>query len=164
MNNAVTIDRLDIKSHTRYAQDQQKLDTKYTHESSLIHPHSEITGTSTIYTSSWELLFETQKKNLPWASFLPPRSYALQSKRFFSYRIIPSMDVGSEDDEEDEEQKEGREQELIEKLLSAVKEEKHNKASFEGEQKILLNLFNSMRHLNQLLAQINARKLQYQKG
>ena len=46
--NRVTIDNLDIRSHDRYAKDQEALDRKYINESTAIAAHSEILGTSAI--------------------------------------------------------------------------------------------------------------------
>ena len=169
--NGVTIDKLDLKSHRRYAEDQIKLDTKYTQESPLIPPHSEILGTSSIYSSSWEDLFETQKKNIPWACFIPPPLYTVQTNRFFTFRVVPSISLGDEEEEEAQKEKEREEEErqkkensLFKKTMEAEKGLEDTLSRFEGDKGSILNLLTSIQSLNSLLAQINGRKLQYQKG
>lgn len=107
----VTIDQLDIKIHERYAKDQQQLDTKYIKESTAIAAYSEIVGTSSIYPSNWEILFELQIKNISWAAFCPPLRYTLQSNRFFSYQILPTIYLRDELDEEEESEEEEKENE-----------------------------------------------------
>ncbi|HSW87194.1 MAG TPA: DUF5399 family protein [Rhabdochlamydiaceae bacterium] len=167
--NAVTIDKLDIKVHERYAQDQQKLDTSYIKESASIAPHSEIIGTSSIYSSKWEELFEIQAKNISWANFSPPPGYQFQARRFFSYLIAPSIPLWEEDQEEvesDTEEDKGEMKKSLLDLLTSVKSDKKGGIShlIEKEKTILLNLFDSIKELNTLLKHINSRKIQYQKG
>lgn len=168
---AVTIDKLDIKNHERYAKDQQKLDTKYITESTAIGNYSEIVGTSTIYPSNWELLFELQIRNLPWAVFAPPFRYNVQSNRFFSYRILPSIYVDDEeegeenqDEEEHDHKKERHRAEFLKKISNAQKGVKQSLASFEQEKTAITSLLEKIRYLDKILGQINSRKRQYQKG
>jgi hypothetical protein len=167
----VTIDRLDIKIHERYAKDQEQLDTKYITESTAIASYSEIVGTSSIYPSNWQILFDLQIKNIPWALFSPPFRYTLQSNRFFSYQILPTIYLRDEDEEdledEEEEKKQKREKrrfEMIKKIMHTRKAAHQNLADFESERSTLLHLLDSIRSLDKLLGQINARKRQYQKG
>jgi len=170
----VTIDRLDIKNHERYAQDQQKLDTKYITDVNTIGNPSEIAGTSTIYASHFETLFELNSKNLHWASFTPPLKYHLQSNRFFSYRILPSIYVSNEFDEEEdteEEEEEKKNQQKERELITFMKNIHHakpgtkqNATHFESEKSTIISLLTCIRHLDKILSQINARKRQYQKG
>lgn len=174
--NRMTIDNLDIKAHERYALDQQKLDLRYIDEATLIHPHSEILGVSSIYSSKWEELFEIHKRNISWASFCPPPRYNLQSNRFFTYCIFPSIAVEEERDKEDEKEREDQEENseeerkrdraasLLEKILSAKKRGAKPADLFEREKTDLIDLLESIKYLNKLLLQINGRKLQYQKG
>lgn len=100
---AVTIDRLDIKDHVRWAQDQLEYDVSFVNESHLVAPHPAILGTSSIYASKFEELFELQKKNICWASFTQPLNFHLFSRRFFSYRLFPN--IHWEDYEEGEEKR-----------------------------------------------------------
>jgi len=169
---AVTIDKFDIKIHERYAKDQLLLDPTYLKEASLIPPHSEVTGTSAIYASKWEELFEIQIRNLPWATFSPPPLYHIHAKRLFSYRLIPSLDLrdqeedDAEQESQDEEQEEGQKsfanKEIVEKILGASSQK--ITPHVEKERSTLLSLVESIRHLDKMLKHVNARKLQYQKG
>ena len=171
--NRVTIDKLDIRSHERYAKDQHTLDRKYINESTAIASHSEILGTSTIYSSSWEQLFELNMKNLPWACFSPPLKYTIQANRFFSYQILPSIYIRDERDEEEEESEENDEEkkqnekkrlEIINKISKAAKGEHQTYSDFENEKSAIISLVESIRYLDKILGQINSKKRQYQKG
>jgi hypothetical protein len=166
---ATTIDNLDIKIHERYAQDQKILDRKYITESVLLSPHFEITGTSSIYSSKWEELFEMHIKNIPWAAFCPPPRYQMQAKRFFSYRILPTIYLRDEHDEEDqnsEDEKNSENQygEVLKKALQTGKGKKQDSHLFEKDKTAIINMLQSVILLDKLLGQINSRKLQYHKG
>lgn len=168
----VTIDKLHIKSHERYAKDQANLDLKLISESSAIPQHSEITGTSAIYSSKLEELFELQIRNIPWAIFSPPPKYTIQSRRFFSYRLLPKISCQDDDEDESEEEKEERENSekgakslnLIKEILEAKKKEAEAAHTFAKDKAKLLNLLESIKRLDKLLSFINSKKLQYQKG
>jgi len=173
--NGVTIDKFDIKVHERYAQDQLilDLDPTFLKEASQIPPHSQITGTSSIYSSKWEELFELQLRNVPWAFFSPPPLYHVHAKRFFSYRLIPSLDF-NEDNQKDKEEDQDHEQEednsslahqeIVSKILYATPQTQKTTTHIEKERATLLSLVESIRHLDKLLKHVNSRKLQYQKG
>ncbi|HSX04229.1 MAG TPA: DUF5399 family protein [Rhabdochlamydiaceae bacterium] len=158
----VTIDQLGIEAHRRYAFDQETLDTAYITESPLVPQHSEITGTSAIYSSKWEELFEVHLKNIPWAAFSPPPKYFRQRNRFFSHALIPGIlwsdeDENEEDEERDNERK--KQNESMRNIINAI-----SCRRIKGEESALLNLIESVKLLNSLLREINSRKLQYQKG
>lgn len=166
----VTIDNLDIKNHERYAQDQVTFDSKYITESASFGIVSEIAGTSVIYPSNWEILFDIQIRNLPWAYFSAPLKYNVQSNRFFSYRILPtiSFDEEEEEDEEQEErenqEKEEKREEFLKKISSAEKGSSQTLVDFESEKSSIINLLDTIRYLDKILCQINCRMRQYQKG
>jgi len=111
----VTIDQLDIKDHVRWAQDQEGYDISFVKESHIIAQHPEILGTSVIYPSKFEELFELQRRNLPWANFSPPRNFHMFNKRLFSYRLFPNIYW---DDNENEE--ESSEEEMLLPLLLII--------------------------------------------
>jgi hypothetical protein len=163
---ATTIDNFDIKIHERYAQDQIALDKTFIVEPSLISQHFEITGTSSIYASKWEELFELGIRNIPWAAFTPPPRYQKQAKRFFSYRILPTIFVDDEeqDEEEQESEEKKRGREILKKAHAAKKGASEDPFLFERDKTTIINLLQSVLHLNKLLTQVYARKLQYQKG
>ncbi len=157
---AVTIDQLDIKEHVRWAQDQQAFDVTLVTESHLVAPHPEIMGTSVIYPSKFEELFELQKKNLPWACFSPPKNFQAFSKRFFSYRLFPNI-YWEDEVEEDEDSPSDN---LIVEVLKVEKMGDLPSSLFEKDKTAILNLLESIRWVNDLLKQISGRKVQYQKG
>ncbi|MBY0529714.1 MAG: DUF5399 family protein [Rhabdochlamydiaceae bacterium] len=169
----VTIDNLNIKDHVRWAKDQEWLDPTYTREVSLVSHHPEVLWNSTVVTSKWEELFEWQKRNVSWANFEAPEKYHMVSKRLFSYRLFPSIywkeeEEGSEDQENEQEKREDeREQEgsnLMKEVLNLEKFPNQPMPLFERDKSTIISLLESIKFLNTLLAQINARKLQYQKG
>jgi hypothetical protein len=160
---AVTIDQLDIKDHVRWAQDQEGYDVSFIKESHLVAPHPEILGTSVIYPSKFEELFELQKRNLPWASFSPPKNFHMFSKRFFSYRLFPNI-YWEEKEEEESSEDEDSNQDLIREVIRMKKKDNQTQSLFEKDKSAILNLLELIKWVNQLLKQINARKLQYQKG
>ena len=162
---AVTIDQLDIKEHVRWAEDQKAFDVTFVTESYLVAPHPEIMGTSVIYPSKFEELFELQKKNVSWACFSPPINFHAFSKRFFSYRLFPN--IYWDDKEEDTEEKEddgAPSDNLIVEVLKVAKMGDQPSSLFEKDKTAILNMLESIRWVNELLKQISARKLQYQKG
>lgn len=162
----VTIDQLDIKDHVRWAQDQEGYDISFVKESHLVAPHPEILGTSVIYPSKFEELFELQKRNLPWASFSQPKNFHMFSKRFFSYRLFPNIYWKDEDDNEESEESADEESsdDLIQEVIRIKKLGNQTESLFEKDKSTILNLLESIKWVNHLLKQINARKLQYQKG
>ena len=163
---AVTIDQLDIKDHVRWAQDQNEYDVSFVNESHLVAPHPEILGTSVIYASKFEELFELQKKNITWANFVQPKNFHLFSRRFFSYRLFPSIywEDYEEDEDEDSSDKESVSDDLIHEVLKVKKIPHQTQSLFEKDKTSILNLLESIKGIDTMLRQINARKLQYQKG
>lgn len=169
---AVTIDQLDLKDHVRWAQDQEVYDVSLIKESYLVAHHPEILGTSAIYPSKLEELFELQKKNHPWATFVPPKNFHLFSKRFFSYRLFPNIyweeesenSSGKDEESETPSKEDATNQDLIKEIIQLKKLENQTQLLFEKEKSTILNLLESIRWINRLLKQVNARKLQYQKG
>jgi hypothetical protein len=163
---AVTIDRLDIKDHVRWANDQQEYDVSFVNESHLVAPHPEILGTSAIYSSKFEELFELQKKNISWAFFSQPKNFHMFSKRFFSYRLFPSIYLDDRDQDDGDQEKEDQDDkpcDLIKEILKL--DAPHLKQSLlEKDKTVVLNLLNSIKEIDRMIRQVNGRKLQYQKG
>jgi hypothetical protein len=167
---AVTIDQLEMKDHVRWAQDQQEYDVSFVNESHLVAPHPEILGTSAIYSSKFEELFELQKKNVSWAAFAQPSNFHLFSKRFFSYRLFPSIhwEEGQDQEEEtssqDQDNQHSPSEDLIKEVLKVQKKSQQKHTLFEKDKTTILNLLETIKGIDRMLKQINARKLQYQKG
>ncbi|MEI8329345.1 MAG: DUF5399 family protein [Chlamydiia bacterium] len=174
----VTIDSMDLKVHQQYAQAQSELDQIFLRESQLTAPHSEIAGTSPIFSSKWEELFDLDKRGTTWAFFAPPPSYFSQSNRFFSHRLLPDLYWV---DEEDQEKKKNQEPSLTallkqkQKKRASKKELTHLTAllnkdtdttmvEFQQELKIVFALIDSIECINEMLLHVQGRKLQYQKS
>lgn len=149
--NPTTIDNLDIQSHRDYAATQARLDKLFLKEAKEISPHPEVTGVTSIYASEWAALFGLNLRFLPWAGFLPPPKFTTQSKRFFSYKILPTLPFPGE--EKNKEEKKRQTKELIEK-----------KANKSPDGAILSELVEMIFTLDDLLGRILAKKLQYHKG
>ncbi|MBX3718678.1 MAG: DUF5399 family protein [Parachlamydiales bacterium] len=171
MMKAITIDNLDIKDHVRWAQDQAVLDPTYLTEAQAVAHHPEYLGMSTIYASQWEALFEWQKRNLPWASFAPPLKYHVASRRLFSFRLFPSIYWSEEEEEEDGAHEDPSDQQEKEPSVNLWKEVVNVAAFphqpsvlFEKDKTAILNLLESIKYLNEMIAHVSSRKLQYQKG
>jgi|GEM_PF-1974765 len=168
----VTIDNLDIKEHIRWAQDRAVLDASYVQESKEIAAHPEITGTSVIFSSQLEELFAWEKGMLPWANFSPPSNISLFHKRLFSYRLFPHISSEEDEEGESEQQKQDEEEEkalrraknLIQQVLAIQKTQNQSHSIFEKDKSSILSLLESIRFIDDMLAQISSRKLQYQKG
>ena len=167
---AVTIDRLDLKDHVRWAQHQEVYDSSFVTESNIVALHPEITSTSSIYSSKVEELFELQMRSQSWATFSPPKNFHLFGRRLFSYQLFPTIYWKEEDGEKEESREElnSEDREETSDLLRLVTMlqnfTSHSSTLFEKDKSSLITLLKSIQWINRLLAQINARKLQYQKG
>ncbi len=158
---AVTIDKLDIKEHLRWAQDQEVLESIYVTEAQTVAQHPELIGLSVIYSSKFEELFELQKNNQHWASFSPPKNFHVFGKRFYSYRLFQSIHW---EDAEESWNPEEPSLDLIQVINQIKKWEGQTSPLFEKDKSAVLSLLESIRWINILLKQIHGRKLQYQKG
>lgn len=152
----VTIDNLNIRTHKRWAEDQARIDPNFLEESAKVSPATEVTGTSSIFASRWASLFGIDIRHLPWAGFTPPAKFNMQAKRFFSYRIIPSLTfpLDSQDEGEDEEKQRKN------RLKTFLQAHKGN----QSDKEILNDLLDTIFNLDDLLGTILVKKLQYQKG
>lgn len=168
-----TIDNLGIDVSSRYASDQKELDRKILREARAIPKQAEIDVTSPYYESEFDLLFGGEKRNSPWAQFSRPKNYNDQRKRLFTYQLIPSLGPQEKTEsqekkilahlqeraaEQQEREKEGQKRETVEW------EETQNLQEKEKEQKILAQLLKNLIMLDKCMADITARRMQYQKG
>ena len=151
----VTIDNINIQTHKRWAEDQAHIDPSFLEESAKVSPLTEVTGTSSIFTSRWAALFGLDIRHLPWAGFFAPAKFNTQTKRFFSYRIIPSLTFPLENQEEDEEEKDRKKR--LKAFLQAQK-------GGTTDKEILTDLLDTIFTLDDLLGKILVKKLQYHKG
>lgn len=158
----VTIDQLDLKDHVRWAEDQQVFDVTLVQESQLVGSHPSILGTSAIYSSKFEELFELYKRSNSWAFFPPPKNFTHFSKRLFSHRLFSDMDW--EEEENEEQEQETVSHDLMQKIATYQIEEASASSVFEKDKSAVLSLLESMNWLTDMLKQIYGRKMQHQKG
>ncbi len=159
----ITIDQLGIEIHNRWAADQEKLDAKYINESNFIPDHSEIAGTTPIYFSKWAEIFDIAPNYITWAAFVPPPDYEKQCNRFFSFDITPKF-RWLEQEEDEEEEKPKKQLDKIKRRLKSNKPAALHQTLVKRDQNALINLLDSMKSIHDLLREIQAKKLQYQKG
>ena len=156
-----TIDKLPIKEHIRWAEDQNQLDISRASDSSIATHFPEIFGTSIIYSSKLEELIALENRTTPWASFTAPAKYHLTAKRLFSYQLFPNINWKEEEANEDPEIPTNN---LIHQIIALSPFKKQPTALFERDKTAILNLLDSITYINKMLIHINSRKLQYQKG
>ncbi len=170
-----TIDNLGVDASSRYAADQQKFDKKILKESRVIPRQAEVDVTVPSFASEFDLLFDSEQRNTPWAKFSMPKNYNEQRKRLFTYQIIPSL--GPQDKTENQEKKilahlkEKTKQQGEEKKDQRQNqegktswEEDQEEADREKEQKIVAKLLKNLIMLDKCMNDISARRMQYQKG
>lgn len=166
-----TIDNLGIEVSTRYAEDLKELDQKLLIEARGIREQTEIEITHPFFLTELEVLLQPQKQQ-PWATFIPPKGYFEQKKRFFMFQLIPSL--GSEEKHETQTQK------IISQLKAFSKKKRTNqqqqdkeqeepdsdpeKEYHEREKKILVSVLQTIMYLDKEIQEINARRGQYHKG
>lgn len=159
MASAVTIDNYNVGAHKRYADDQIAYDPSLLQETGDIAANSSVANGKERLLTKWEELFETHLQNHPFATFTPPPFFSKMRKRIFAHVLSPEFDW-TEDDEKEERR-------YAEKYRKMIKEKKARHmplALFEKDKTAVLNLIDSIETLNGFLKEINARKLQYQKG
>ncbi|MES2344532.1 MAG: DUF5399 family protein [Chlamydiota bacterium] len=161
-----TIDDLGIETYTRYAQDKSQLDEKIIQESHFIPFGAEMDVTFPSFSSEFDLLLETNKRNPSWADFFAPPLYFEQKKRLFSFQIIPSL--GSDEKKESQllriKEKAEQDEEEQKKRPPTSWEEERDAEDKKKEKNILLKLINRVNALEKDLIDINSRRNQYQKG
>jgi hypothetical protein len=161
-----TIDDLGIETYTRYAQDKSLLDNKIIQESQFIPFGAEMDVTLPSFSSEFDILLETNKKNASWADFFAPPFYFEQKKRLFSFQIIPSL--GSDEKKESQllriKERAKRDEEQQKERPPTSWEEEREDEEKKKEKTILLKLIDRVNALERDLIDINSRRNQYQKG
>jgi len=153
-----TIDNLGVEVSNRYARDQAMLDPTFLEESKYVPTQTEVVVTSPHVPSEFDELFDTAKRNVPWAAFGAPPNYSATKRRLFSYQMVPSMGPPEKQLEE------------LEKLKSFTRPIKKRKGSAldirleEKEKSSLIHLFEMVESLDKQLVYVNMRRNQYHKG
>jgi hypothetical protein len=169
-----TIDNLGPDASSRYADDRKHYDETQIKESRIIPSQAEIDVTAPAFSSEFELLFETSRRNSPWGDFFMPPRYQDQKKRVFTFQILPSL--GSPDKKEVQaeriqqtvalakKRKDEAEEATKNGLRSSAREEIKELEEEEKEKSVLLKLFDGISNLERTLIDINSRRSQYHKG
>lgn len=160
-----TIDNLGIDTSTRYALDQQLKEEKLFQEIGKISPQMEIDIALPSFASEVDILLRSGATHTIWAHFFPPSRFAERRGRIFAYLLIPSL--GSEEKKELQMQKilaELQHIQLPSHENAEPWEQAVERAQEEKELHKLIALFKTLMLLNGFLVDINARRLQYQRG
>jgi hypothetical protein len=158
MTTKVTIDRLSIKDHKRYAEDQKQTDPIFLADTRVVPYLSEITGTSPIYSSEWEELFGIRKQ-VTWANFCSYPGYSDQAKRFFGTQILPTVDCKTSD-----EAPKLQTVEVIEGAMEKFKDGREALQQYMTESTTLINVLAVGTLLQSLLDLAHSCKLQFTKA
>ena len=156
--NSRTIDNLGIETSLRYAQDEKIRDSAFLEQAKALSLSTKISVTSPSFFSEIDAFLGLERKNLPYAQFLPPASYEETKRKFFlfSYQLAPTL--GSLDQQEKD----------IEKIKRYNKKKKRKKEEENEEEKkekkSLLLLFFLLKKLDKDLIAINNWRNQYHKG
>src|SRR5438477_4747452 len=86
-----TVDNLGFETSVRYARDRELSDPKMIIESRTVPLQTEVSTTEPFYYSKVEELLSFNRRNTPWAKFMPPKNYQSHQKNIFSFQLIPSM-------------------------------------------------------------------------
>lgn len=160
MKKIKSIAELELDHHIRWAKDVERYEV-IAKELSTSIPHPETVGTSSIYSSKLSELFDLEKKN-HWATFVPPDNM-IDTKRCFSHQLLPESLEEKSNLKEPLSEETNQTEQLIERVSKLLALKKTN-SSLEKDKDAVFNLLHSIEWINKLLTQINARKLQYQKG
>lgn len=154
---ARTVDNLGMDAYSRYARDQEILDTKFIEEANLVSSKTEISVSKPYIPTDFDLLFSLGH-TASWAEFTPPPTANLFSKSLFSFQLIPSLgereDITAAEFVEDALQKKKKNKKRSPKELQEEDEEKE----------VIINLLECIEKIDKALQLINARRNQYQRG
>ncbi|MCH9630238.1 MAG: hypothetical protein S4CHLAM37_02320 [Chlamydiia bacterium] len=169
-----TIDNLGMDTYVRYALDQEFLDKELVKDSRYVPSQTEVDVSSPFYSSEFEHMFETTRRNRGWAEFYNPPGYGTTKRAIFTFQILPEL--GSEEmfqlqstkirekverdrkknkDKQDQRKKNGQPVDF-EDDLELQQEEK--------ESQTLISLMENICVLDKILLEINSRRNQFQKG
>lgn len=164
-----TIDQMGIDASSRYARDQSQLNTTLIQESRYIPQKAEISVLKPYMPAEFDH-YLTPNKVILWAAFPPPPTYNVMLP-LFTHQLIPSL--GSLEKQEADLEKV---QALEDSLSKPHKERKHSsdEENEEDDEKtrrlqyqearVVLNLLQTINKFDRVLASINARRNQYQRG
>lgn len=141
-----TVDNLGIDASIRYAKDKELFEAGLIEESHLVSQKTAIPVSKPYIPSEYDPLFSVGK-SLRWAHFSPPSEYLrAYARSLFSYQLIPSLGPYEKQDEDEDK-------------LTQLEE------AGEGEDlQAIIALFKCVRGLDKILATIQMKRNQYQRG
>lgn len=169
-----TIDNLGIDSYVRYAMDQEYLDKELVKDSSFVPKQTSIDVATPFYSSEYEHMFQTTRRNRGWAEFYKPEGYGVVGKSIFTFQVLPKLGTDEmfqmqcakirEKIERDRERNQERQRDRRNRGEPNDFEEDLELEQEEKESQILLNLLENIQALDKILIEINSRRNQFQKG
>lgn len=169
-----TIDNLGIDSYVRYAQDQEYLDKELLKDSRLVPSQTEVDVVKPFYSSEYEHMFETTRRNRGWAEFYKPLGYGDKKRSIFTFQILPQLGTEEmflmqstkirEKIERDRKKNKEKQEDRRRKGLPNDFEDDLELQEEEKESQALLSLIENICILDKILIEINSRRNQFQKG
>lgn len=155
---ARTIDNLGLDISNQYAEGREAYDESLVKESKAITSQARVDVTTPFLPSESDSLFGLSERGAVWPAISPPPSYNSSRRRLFAEQVIPSL--GTPDAQETQ-------MERLEAFGNSEIDRHPNPADaleIGREQKTLLTLLGKIHDCDQDLIEINARRVQYQKG
>ena len=169
-----TIDNLGLEPYVRYALDQEYLDKELIHDSRFVPKQTQVDVSSPFYSSEFESMFQTTRRNRGWAEFQMPKGFQNTARSIFTFHVLPNL--GSEDSFQ---MIAGKIRDKVERDREKNKKDQENRRNRgepedfeedmifdqeEKEAKTLLMLMDYILALDKILIEINSRRNQFQKG
>ena len=158
-----TIDDLGLDIHERYALDQATVDRTFTTTPSVIFPNAEGGGLNSIFISKQELLFEAHIKNASWALFSPPPVAQMPRHLFAIYLLAPNVPM-----QDIEWFKERPKRDSLRALLKKRRKTGTGEINLSDiefpEETTILDMMDSLFHLEKLQNIIGTKRQQYRRG
>ena len=172
MADAKTIDNLGIDTSVRWAKDQNFLDDSFIKESLFISKQTTIDSIAPSFSSQFDVLFQMNKRFIPWAFLVSPEGYHLQKMRLFTHQSIPSLGSNEFLSVQLEKIKDkvnalqqGHQQKSSTVQGSNYRWEKEQEEKEEKEEaQALITFLDYLQRLDATIIEINCRRSQYQKG
>ena len=158
-----TIDNLGLEASVQYAENQKLYDARLMEESRLVPQRSQTPSVKPYVPIEVDQYF-TIGRGSSWALFTPPPDFFIYGDTLFSHQIIPSLGP-QEKQEADAEKLEHLEDYLSkEQKRGKKRESKDQQEQDQRERETILAMFKVLKDLDKVLALINSRRNQYQRG
>lgn len=158
-----TIDNLGLEASVQYAENQKLYDARLMEESRLIPQRTQTPAVKPYIPAEVDQLF-TIGRGASWALFTPPPDFFIYGEALFSYQLVPSL--GPQEKQEADAEKLSHLEEYLskEKKRGKKRESEEEHQEEEKEKETLIAMFQVLGKLDKVLALINSRRNQYQRG